>query len=189
MQNDLLTAVEFSHQLLEKELEYGDTVLDATAGNGYDSQFLAEIVGKKGQLYAFDIQQKALDNTAKLLKASSLKKQCKLFNADHAEIDKYIKEKLNAAIFNLGYLPGGNKEIITKSKSTITALKKSLKLLKTKGIIILVIYSGHQGGEEEREALLNYSSNLNYKKYNVLHYKFLNQPAPPPELLAIKKRK
>ena len=189
MQNDFLNAVEFSHHLLEKEVEIGDVVLDATAGNGHDTKFLAELVGEKGKVYAFDIQQEALDNTADLLETNSLAKQCKLIKSDHAEIDKYVEEDLDTVIFNLGYLPGGNKEIITKSESTITALKKSLKLLKETGLVILVIYSGHQGGEKEKESILNYSSNLDYKKYNVLNYKFLNQPGPPPEIIAIKKRK
>ena len=103
--------------------------------------------------------------------------------------DRYIEESLNAVIFNLGYLPGGDKEIITKSTSTIKALNKALELLEVKGIIILVIYTGHPGGKEERDALLKYSTDLNYKKYNVLNYKFLNQPGPPPEIIAIKKRK
>ncbi len=189
MQNDFLNAVEFSHYLLEKNIEIGNIVLDATAGNGHDSKFLAELVGEAGMVYVFDIQQEALDNTADLLEKNSLTKQCKLINSDHAKIDKYIEENLDAVIFNLGYLPGGNKEIITKSESTIAALKKSLELLKVKGIIILVIYSGHQGGKKERQSILDYSSNLNYKKYNVLNYKFHNQPGPPPEIIAIKKRK
>jgi len=189
MQNDFLNAVEFSHYLLKKEVKVGAVVVDATAGNGHDTKFLANLVGKKGEVYAFDIQQEALDNTADLLEINSLAKQCKLINSDHAEIDKYIEEDLDSVIFNLGYLPGGNKEIITKSESTITALKKSLELLKVTGLIILVIYSGHQGGEKEKESILDYSSNLDYKKYNVLNYKFLNQPGPPPEIIAIKKRK
>lgn len=189
MQNDFLNAVKFSHRLLKKEVKLGDVVIDATAGNGHDSKFLAELVGEEGKLYAFDIQQEALDNTADLLEKNSLTKQCELIKSDHAELDKYIKQELQAVIFNLGYLPGGDKEIITESKSTITALKKSLELLKVKGIIILVIYSGHQGGEKERKSILDYSSNLDYKKYNVLNYKFLNQPGPPPEIIAIKKRK
>lgn len=189
MKDDFLNAVEFSHSLLEKEVEIGDIVVDATAGNGHDSKFLAELVGEQGQVYAFDIQQQALDNTAELLKINSLTKQCKLIKSDHAELDKYIKQELNAVIFNLGYLPGADKNIITKSESTIAALKKALELLKTKGIIVLVIYSGHSGGEKERQSVLEYSSNLDYKKYNVLNYKFLNQPGPPPEIVAIKKRK
>lgn len=189
MENDFLNAVEFSHYLLKKTVKKGDFVLDATAGNGHDSRFLAELVGTKGKLYAFDIQQDAINNTLELLKKDSLNKQAELINSDHAELDNYVNEDLAAVIFNLGYLPGGNKKIITKSESTIKALNKALKLLKVKGIIILVIYTGHEGGKEERDALLKYSSDLNYKKYNVLNYKFLNQPGPPPEIIAIKKRK
>lgn len=190
MQKDFLNAVDFSHYLLEKTVNRGDSVVDATAGNGHDSKFLAELVGSEGQVYAFDIQKAAVDNTAELLENNSLSKQCKLINASHAELDKYleVEAELSAVIFNLGYLPGGDKKIITKSESTITAVKKALELLKKEGIVILVIYSGHSGGDEERKDLLDYSSNLEYKDYNVLNYKFLNQPGPPPEIIAIKKR-
>ena len=106
----------------------------------------------------------------------------------HANIDQYLTQKISAAIFNLGYLPGGNKEIITKSESTTAALNKSIELLKKNGVIILVIYSGHSGGKEEKKVLLDFASELNYKKFNVLNYDFLNQPGPPPQVLAIKKR-
>ena len=57
------------------------------------------------------------------------------------------------------------------------------------GLIILVIYSGHPGGEEEKNELLDFASKLDHKKFNVLNYKFLNQLGSPPQILAIKKRK
>ena len=189
MTKDFLNAVDYSHYLLKKSVNRGDSVLDATAGNGHDSKFLAESVGSKGKVYAFDIQKAAVENTAELLKKNSVYERCELIKANHALLDQYVTTELSAVIFNLGYLPGGDKEIITKSENTITAVKKALKLLKKQGVIILVIYSGHSGGEEERKALLDYSSNLDYKNYNVLNYKFINQPGPPPEIIAIKKRK
>lgn len=189
MQKDLMNAVDFSHYLLEKNLKKGDTAIDATSGNGHDSKFIANLIKEAGKLYSFDIQKKAVSKTKKLLAAENLLEQVELINDDHSNLDQYIKKEVAAVIFNLGYLPGGDKNIITKSKSTIAALEKSLILLKKKGIVILVIYSGHPGGEKEKEALLNYCSKLNYKKYNILNYKFLNQPGPPPEVIAIKKRR
>jgi predicted methyltransferase len=188
MQKDFFNAVEFSHLLLKENIVLGDQVVDATAGNGHDTKFLADLVGSEGKVYSFDIQEKAIANTKNLLEKNDLAVRAELFLDSHANLDKYLNKKISSVIFNLGYLPGGNKEIITRSKSTITAVEKSIELLKKNGIIILVIYSGHPGGKEEKNKLLDYASNLDYKKFNVLNYKFLNQPGPPPQILAIKKR-
>lgn len=188
MSDNLFNAVEFSHLLLKEALKKGDKALDATAGNGHDTKFLAELVGSAGEVFSFDIQKEAVDNTKKLLQSAGLEENVELIKDSHAELDKYLKEEISAAVFNLGYLPGGNKEIITKAKSTLKALKKSIELLKNDGVIVLVIYSGHTGGDEERDAVLEYVADLDYKKYNVLNYKFLNQPGPPPEVVAVKKR-
>lgn len=188
MKNDLMNAVEFSHYLLQKNLEAGSAAIDATAGNGHDSKFIASLIGQEGKLYSFDIQKEAVKNTTELLAAENLLTQSKIIKDNHRNLAAYIDQKVAAVIFNLGYLPGGDKEIITESKDTIAALEAALQLLKDKGIIVLVIYSGHQGGKEEKEALLKYCSSLDYKKYNILNYSFLNQPGPPPEIIAIKKR-
>lgn len=188
MQDDFLNAVEYSHVLLEKNVKQNDYVVDATVGNGHDSKFLAELVGEEGKVYAFDIQQEAINKSRELLKNNNLLSRTELLLDSHANLDEYVSGEISAAIFNLGYLPGGDKDIITESESTITAVEKVLKKLKQKGIVILVVYSGHSGGEKEKKDLIDYCLNLDYKKYNVLNYKFLNQPGPPPEILAIKKR-
>lgn len=188
MQKDFFNAVEFSHLLLKENVAAGDIVIDATAGNGHDSKFLADLVGAAGKVYSFDIQKEAITETNELLEKNGLAAQVQLIMDSHANLDQYLNKKIAAAIFNLGYLPGGNKEIITRKESTITALEKSINLLKKNGIIILVIYSGHPGGAEEKNGILDFASKLNYKEFNVLNYEFLNQPGPPPQILAIKKR-
>lgn len=188
MQKDFLNAVQYSHLLLKKNITEGDLVIDATAGNGHDTNFLAELVGKMGKVYSFDIQKEAITNTKKLLEKKNLADQVQLIHDSHANLDQYLDQKITAAIFNLGYLPGGNKEIITRKESTIPAVEKSIELLQKNAIIIIVIYSGHPGGGEEKKALLDFASDLDHKKFNVLNYKFLNQPGPPPEIIAIKKR-
>ncbi len=188
MQKDFFNAVKFSHLLLKENITAGDVVIDATAGNGHDTKYLTDLVGAAGKVYTFDIQKEAIVRTRELLEKNDLAARAQLILDSHANLDQYLNKKISAAIFNLGYLPGGNKEIITKSESTIAAVEKSIKLLQKKGIIILVIYSGHPGGKEEKNALLDFASKLDYKKFNVLNYEFLNQPGPPPQILAIKKR-
>lgn len=188
MQKNFFNAVEFSHLLLKENITSGDLVVDATAGNGYDSKYLAALVGEEGKVISFDIQKEAINQSKKLLEKDGLKDRVNLILDSHANLDQYINKGITAAVFNLGYLPGGDKEIITRKESTITALEKLISLLKNNGIIILVIYSGHPGGEEEKKAIVDFASKLNYKKFNVLNYEFINQPGSPPQILAVKKR-
>ena len=188
MKTNFFNAVEFSHLLLEENTAAGDIVIDATAGNGYDTKFLANLVGSQGKVFSFDIQEEALNNTEELLKKENLIDRVELILDSHANINKYVKQKVAAVIFNLGYLPGGNKEIITKSKSTTAALEESIKLLQKNGLIILVIYSGHQGGEKEKQVVTDFCESLDYREYNVLNYNFINQEKAPARVLAVKKR-
>ena len=57
----------FAHYLVQKVLKPGDWAIDATAGNGKDTLFLAKTVTKSGQVFAFDIQDQALEMTRNLL--------------------------------------------------------------------------------------------------------------------------
>lgn len=185
---DFWNCVEFSHKLFREHIGKGAVVVDATAGNGLDSLFLAELVGDKGRVYSFDIQKKAVQNTEKRLSEKKFLDRVKIIEDSHAKLEKYICEKeIDGMIFNLGYLPGGNREIVTESRTTLTALEKGLELLKRGGIIVLVIYTGHSGGREELDAILEFTSALKADEYNVLRYHFINQENSP-ELIAVIKR-
>ena len=188
MSGDLMQGVEFSHFLFKKHIEQGAHVIDATAGNGHDTLFLANLVGSKGFVYAFDIQKEAVRHTKNKLENNNLSQRVNVIHDGHENLKNYIDEPVSGIIFNLGYLPHGNKNIITKPKTTIPAVKAGLDLLENKGLLVLVIYVGHPGRQKELDSLMTYSRNLNSKLYNVLHYHFLNQNQPPAELLAIKKR-
>ncbi|HOA40558.1 MAG: class I SAM-dependent methyltransferase [Halanaerobiales bacterium] len=185
---DFWQMVEFSHLLMSRQISKGAIVIDATAGNGHDSLFLARIVGEDGKVYSFDIQEKAIANTARLLAEHHLLDRVELIKDGHQNLDKYIKKEIDGMIFNLGYLPGGDKEITTRKDTTITALEKGLKLLKYGGIITMVVYTGHPGGREELEAILALVDGLDPHIYNVLNYKFINQKSAP-EILAIIRRR
>ncbi|ACL69950.1 tRNA (mnm(5)s(2)U34)-methyltransferase [Halothermothrix orenii] len=189
IRNDFIQAVEFSHDLFRVHVKKGSTVIDATAGNGHDTCFLASLVGEKGQVYSFDIQKKAIEKTKALLKEQNLEERVYLIHDGHENLDNYIKGQfIDGVIFNLGYLPGGDKKIITTPDTTITALKKCLPLIKPGGIVVIVIYTGHEGGKDEEEKIIKYAEKLNYTEYNVLRYHFINQRKTPPQVLAIKKR-
>ncbi len=189
VKKDFMQGVSFSHFLLARHVSRGDKVIDATAGNGKDTVFLAELVGNSGHVFAFDIQDKAIRNTEKLLKKNNLETRVKLIQANHENMLNYIDiNEVKGIIFNLGFLPGGDKSIITGSNTTLKALKQGLNILGKGGIIVLVIYTGHPGGEEEKEAVINFCRDLNYREYNVLNYNFINQKKPPAQVIGIKKR-
>ncbi|WP_088825640.1 MULTISPECIES: tRNA (mnm(5)s(2)U34)-methyltransferase [Listeria] len=178
----------FSHGLLKKIIFPGDAVIDATCGNGHDTLFLAELVGTNGCVYAFDIQNEAVQNTATRLTEANCSAQVKLFQKSHAEIENCVPVPIKAAIYNLGYLPGGNKSITTLSETTISSIEQALAKLLPGGIVILVIYHGHDAGKTEKKAVLNYAESLPQKDFHVLRYGFINQQNNPPFVVAIEKR-
>lgn len=183
----LKNSMQYSHTILQEVVNEGDNVIDATMGNGHDTQFLAELVGSTGHVYAFDIQQDAINRTQDRLTQLALMDQTTLINDSHSNIDNYVSNKISAAIFNLGYLPGDNKSIVTRFSSTIPAIKSCLHLLKVGGRVAVVCYYGHPGGEDELDHVTHYLSQLNQQKFSVLRYQFLNQINQPPILLIIEK--
>lgn len=172
---------ELVHHFLAQQIQEGDLCLDATAGNGYDTVFLCEQVGKAGKVYAFDIQELAVENTKKRLEDRKLSDRVKVCFDSHCNMSKYVEEETVSCItFNLGYLPGGDHGLATKADTTIKALEQSLKLLKKKGVISLIIYSGGDTGFEEKEVVLRWLKQLDEKKYLVLVSSYYNRPNHPP---------
>ncbi|NLZ29012.1 MAG: methyltransferase domain-containing protein [Firmicutes bacterium] len=180
-------AIEFARHLVGAALGSGGCAVDATAGNGNDTMLLAKLVGGEGRVYAFDLQEKALDITRNKLTAANLMDHVLLINDGHENMDRYVSERLDAVMFNLGYLPGGNHDLVTKPASTLKAVDISLRLISKDGIITIVSYSGHPGGMEEKEQLAGMLGNLDQKQYQVMHYSFINQKNHPPQLFAIQK--
>lgn len=181
--------IPFAHEILTKSVQMGETVVDATCGNGNDTVFLSELVGDKGHVYAFDVQEQAIETTKKRLAEHSYNNVTYILDS-HANVDQYIelKERIAGAVFNLGYLPRSDKQVITQPTSTITAIKKLLSLLRQHGLLVLVIYAGHEGGREEKEAVIDYVSKLDQKQYAVLQYQYLNLKNTPPFVVAIEKK-
>jgi SAM-dependent methyltransferase len=185
------TILNYSHHLLEEIIEPGETVIDATCGNGNDTLFLSKLVGEFGEVIAFDIQEQAIDNTDQLLVDNNCTNVSLVLDS-HANIENYLIKELEGniggAIFNLGYLPKSDKTIVTEGSSTVKAIDIILRYLKKNGRIILVVYYGHEGGEEEKNTILKHVISLDQKKYNVLQYGFINQKNNPPFIIAIQKK-
>jgi len=192
MQNLLKGIIPFAHDLLKESVERGETVVDATCGNGNDTLFLSELVGPTGTVYAFDIQKQAIETTRKLMEDNE-RTNVSLIHDSHELLDQYIdsdlKGKLGGAIFNLGYLPRSDKKVITKGESTIAAIEKLLSYIRIGARVVIVIYHGHEGGEEEKDAVLEFVRALDQTYYAVISYQFINQRNRPPFVVAIEKRK
>ena len=155
---------EICHQAINAILKKGDYAVDATIGNGHDTLLLAKLVGEKGLVYGFDIQPNAIVSTSNRLKENSVRDRVHLVEASHALMHDYIPMqhhgKIKTVMFNLGYLPGTDKRIITKTDSTLTALKQAIKLVHEEGVISIMIYPGHPGGDSESQAVLNWCRKL-----------------------------
>ena len=159
--------------------------VDATCGNGHDTLWLAERCAK---VYAFDIQEAAAEATCALLAEKGMENVSVICDS-HAEMSKYIDEQVNLIMFNLGYLPGGDKALATGSESTLKALEQSLRLLAVDGLVCVIMYWGHPQGAEERRAVLDWAGTLDKGVYHCIHTDMINQPNCPPEILLITKKK
>lgn len=181
--------LQYAKTLLRDTIEIGDTVVDATAGNGHDTLFLAELVGDTGHVYAFDVQQQAVDATMRRLAEAGVQARCEVILDGHEQVANYVSTPIKAAVFNLGYLPGAAHDVITKPSTTVAALESLLQQLVVGGMIVLVIYYGHEGGKEERDRVLDYVASLPQKQVHVLRYEFINQQNDPPFVIALEKVK
>ena len=174
--------LEMAHDFLAQVITQEDIVVDATMGNGHDTLFLAKLAK---QVYAFDIQEQALEKTSQRLQEAGLT-NAELILQGHETVDQFVTE-VKAAIFNLGYLPSADKSIITQPQTTIEALDKLCQLLVKGGRIAIMIYYGHEGGDIERDAVMDFISHLPQQEYTAAIYRTLNQINNPPFLVMIEK--
>lgn len=189
-----LSILSMAHKWIAERAGKGDTVIDATAGGGVDTLTLAELVGRTGRIYAFDIQRQALDRTRERLsplEAEGKLPDVRLLLRDHAEMADAVepdsKGRVAAIMFNLGYLPGGDPSIITVPSSTIDALNGAMTLLRPGGMITCVLYPGHDGGNLEAAAVEAWAASLPQGLGQAMLYR-QPQRAQAPYLIAIEKR-
>jgi len=187
----------YIQHFIKEHVKPGDVCIDATAGNGHDTLYLCQLAGTGqkddsgsdkplGKVLAFDIQQQALDNTKQLLEKNGY--QAQLILDSHANMKNYAKDNsVDCIVFNFGYLPGGDHNLVTRAQSSIKAIEAGLDLLKKKGIMTLCIYSGGDSGFEERDALLEFLKKLDAKKYLVIASFYYNRPNNPPIPVIIQK--
>ncbi len=188
MENGGLTgAVPLSHFFLRQRVRLGDRVVDATCGNGRDTLFLAGLVGPAGKVWAFDLQEQGLANTRALLADAGCLARTELVMAGHERLAEFVEGPVRAAHFNLGYLPGGDRNLITRPENTLAALDQAARLLLPGGIITVCVYTGHPGGMEEGEAVENWSAGLSPGEFNAWVSRQANRGPTAPYLVLVEK--
>ncbi len=197
----LTQIVPLSHAYLADVLAEGDLAVDLTAGNGHDTLFLSRAVGGTGSVLAFDLQPQALESTAARLAGAGIDSHVLkaapadnsagtyLVNASHDQLFRYLARSPKGVIANLGYLPGGDKAVITRPESTLSALQQAADLLAAGGRLAVVVYAGHPGGEEEGERVDAWFRRLDPSAWDVLRIATVNRAGSPRLLIAERRRK
>ena len=160
--------------------------VDMTMGNGYDTLFLSSLV-PEGHVFSFDIQKSAIDSTRARLAEHGVT-NVTLIHDSHANLSSYVNKRISAAMFNLGYLPGGDKSIHTMTDTTLAAVGACLDLLAEGGVMTVSVYPGHEEGDREGRAVSELLSTLDRRLFSVLQCKMLNSPTSP-YIIAIERNK
>lgn len=188
----ILSVISFAHQLVRSKVREGDVVVDATLGNGNDALFLAQLVGPRGHVYGFDVQEAAIASSLARLEREGVAARCSFLLESHSELPSALPAsvhgKVAAIMFNLGYLPGADEAVITKTDTTLQALTASLESLRSDGLLSIIVYPGHPGGETEAAAAEAWASALPQPDFQVMSYRSLNRKAEAPYGIFVSKK-
>lgn len=176
-----------AHEVIKEHLKEGMTVIDGTVGNGNDTLFMAKAVGSHGKVYGFDIQKQAIENTSNLLQKEEAFSQVHLIQDGHQFIDKYVPDEVDGAMYNLGYLPGGDHNIVTQPSTTVVSLEQCMNKLKRNGVVTVAVYYGHEGGVEEKNEVEDFFKKLDSRVYSVIQLELFNKKNNPPKLFIVRK--
>jgi len=188
--NNRISLTAQAHSIIEQHLLVGDMAIDATTGNGHDTLFLAKQVGISGKVFGFDLQQQAIDSTQSRLKDEGFADNTQLFLSSHSNMQQCIDAdfygKIKVIMFNLGYLPGSDKSIITETESTLSALEQAIELLIKSGILTIAAYPGHPGGDTETQAIEQWHQQLDGQQYSVKTF-YSSEKDTAPRLYIVQK--
>lgn len=188
-------ATELAHAVWRSIVRKGDTVVDATCGNGNDTFAMLKMVADErvqGRVYGLDIQESAIASTSSFLKMAVNSHELelvKLFTICHSRMEEVVPKDFPVRLvaFNLGYLPGGDKTIITVPKTTELALQAASSIVSSGGLISVLVYIGHPGGRDELDVVESFASSLPIDTWMSCKFEMLNRPAAPVLILLYKK--
>jgi SAM-dependent methyltransferase len=188
-----ISLLETAHAIVARYVHLGDAAIDATLGNGHDTLFLAGRVGRQGRVFGFDIQASAVANTRQRLLAAGAERQVSLFQASHADMVNCIAKDMHglikAVMFNLGYLPGGDKSVVTHVETTLQALEAACSLLADAGVVTILAYPGHPGGDVEAQVISVWCQELALQRqYAVETIESSHHQLSAPRLFVIRKK-
>ncbi len=175
----MIDLLELHKYFILNHLKEGDTAVDFTMGNGYDTEFLSRTVGMTGHVYAFDIQAAAVESTAKRLSEVGCPANYTLIHASHHRVKEFVKTPIKAGMFNLGWLPGGDKSITTLRETTMPAIEAAIDLLDRDGILNVAVYPGHAEGDAEGKMICDYLAGISRHKVCATRVNILNSPTSP----------
>jgi 16S rRNA C1402 N4-methylase RsmH len=179
-----------AHELIAEVVGLGDAVVDATMGNGHDTLFLARCVGTDGKVIGFDVQQKALDETRRrLLSEGIADSNVELHHESHDQLSNHvIPDSIAAVVFNLGYLPGADKALITQVNTTLNALTQSVSCLRKGGVLSVMCYPGHSGGDKEASAVKQWMNQCEGSSLDICCYRRREAKSNTPFLFSALKK-
>ncbi len=183
--------LDLAHDYWKRLLRIGDTVIDATCGNGHDTLALANLCVNDscGTLYAIDKQSNAIASTRQLLQSHLTPghlHRIHLIQGCHSRFpDTLTPQSVKLIVYNLGYLPGGNKTITTETATTLASVQHALSLLMPGGCLSITLYPGHAEGEVEQQQLIPLLRQLDATKWNCCHHQWINRRAGSPSLLLV----
>ena len=172
-----------------RSVRAGDAVVDATMGNGKDTLFLCGLVGESGHVYAFDVQQEAVERTRERVAEAGYAARTTLLLAGHETMAQHVRAPVQAVMFNLGWLPGAEHAVTTKTDTTLAAVRAAVELIAPGGIVTVCVYPGHEEGMSELHALRQFAAGLDVRWFNVLVHSFINASVQTPQLILIQKNK
>lgn len=183
----MMRTTDLAQLMLAQTLKAGDWAIDATVGNGHDTVWLAQRVGPEGRVFGFDVQREALAVAAERVRGHS---QVTLIHAGHEWMRERLppeaEGRIAAVMFNLGYLPGAAKDVITRTETTLAALEQALNWLSAGGIVTVAVYPGHAGGDGEADAVRNWARGLPGAFAASAHSR-INARTAAPELVVIER--
>ncbi|NLK95153.1 MAG: rRNA methylase [Clostridiales bacterium] len=168
-----------AHYIIMNFIQNKEVAIDGTLGNGHDTDFLSR---NFKEVYSFDIQKGACDKYLKICPGN-----VKVINNSHENILEYVDKSVDCIMYNLGFLPGGDKSITTNHDSSLKSIKSGLKILAEGGIMTIALYRGHEEGKKEEEIILSYLKQINKSQYGVMIHNFHNRSEEAPMLIVIEK--
>lgn len=185
----MIDLISLEKYFLSLHIFKGCTAVDFTMGNGNDTLFLSMSAGEDGRVYGFDIQIKALENTKLLLESNNAPDNYTLVLASHEKANEFISGGIDAGIFNLGYLPGGDKNITTLRDTTLQAVSNAVDMLNPGGGLLVAVYPGHPEGRIEGNMLEDFFEKYNRGTICASKFEIINSPGSPFFFLIEKARK